>query len=297
MNNKHAYLILAHNNFELLKKLIILLDDERNDIFIHVDSKSLDFDRKDFDKITKYSNLVFINRSSVLWADYSMIKVELELLNSACNNSNYRYYHLISGVDLPIKTQDEIHNFFENKDFEFIGICPNEVWYSVRRLKFYHPLVSCKKFRSSKFLKGLDRVFEYFQRVFRVNRLKNKNIKVIDGWTWFSITDNFARYILSKKTFIEETFRSSIASDELVFQTMIYNSDFYSKIYNDKSLMKGSLRYIDWNRGRPYTFRKEDFNELVSENNEMLFARKFDPCVDSEIIDMIFNYINEKQIQ
>lgn len=295
MNNKHAYLILAHNNFELLKKLIILLDDERNDIYIHIDLKNSNFNRKDFDNIVKYSNLIFISRSSILWADYSMIKVELDLLNSACSNSNYRYYHLISGMDLPIKTQDEIHEFFEDKDSEFIGICPNEVWYSVRRLKFYHPLVSCKKYRCSKFLKGLDRIFEYFQRVFRVNRLKNKNIKVIDGWQWFSITDNFARYILSQKTFIEETFRSSIASDELVFQTMIYNSDFYSKIYNDKSLMKGSLRYIDWNRGRPYTFRKEDFNELVSGNNEMLFARKFDPKVDSEIINKIFDYINNKQ--
>lgn len=36
---KHAYLIAAHSQFELLKKLIVLLDDERNDIYIHVDQK------------------------------------------------------------------------------------------------------------------------------------------------------------------------------------------------------------------------------------------------------------------
>lgn len=30
---KHAYLIMAHNEFEVLKKLIIILDDKRNDIY------------------------------------------------------------------------------------------------------------------------------------------------------------------------------------------------------------------------------------------------------------------------
>ena len=36
---KHAYLILAHNEFEVLRKLISALDDPRNDIFIHFDEK------------------------------------------------------------------------------------------------------------------------------------------------------------------------------------------------------------------------------------------------------------------
>lgn len=36
---KHAYLIIAHNEFDLLQKLISVLDDERNDIFIHIDKK------------------------------------------------------------------------------------------------------------------------------------------------------------------------------------------------------------------------------------------------------------------
>ena len=36
---KHAYLIIAHNEFEILKRLIQALDDERNDIYIHFDRK------------------------------------------------------------------------------------------------------------------------------------------------------------------------------------------------------------------------------------------------------------------
>lgn len=33
---KHAYLILAHNEFVILERLIQSIDDERNDIYIHL---------------------------------------------------------------------------------------------------------------------------------------------------------------------------------------------------------------------------------------------------------------------
>ena len=36
---KHAYLILAHNEFWLLQTLIGCLDDPRNDIYVHIDQK------------------------------------------------------------------------------------------------------------------------------------------------------------------------------------------------------------------------------------------------------------------
>ena len=51
----HAVMIIAHNQFELLKKLILALDDERNDIFIHIDAKVKDFDFNLFKNLTKYS--------------------------------------------------------------------------------------------------------------------------------------------------------------------------------------------------------------------------------------------------
>ena len=40
---KHAYLIIAHTQPELLKILLKMLDDERNDIYLHIDSKAKDY--------------------------------------------------------------------------------------------------------------------------------------------------------------------------------------------------------------------------------------------------------------
>ena len=36
---KHAFLIMAHNQFDLLEMLIKLLDDAENDFYIHIDAK------------------------------------------------------------------------------------------------------------------------------------------------------------------------------------------------------------------------------------------------------------------
>ena len=48
-----------------------------------------------------------------------MIKVELLLFKTAHSHFKYTYYHLMSGVDLPLKSQEYIHQFFiENDGFE-----------------------------------------------------------------------------------------------------------------------------------------------------------------------------------
>ena len=51
------------------------------------------------------------------------------------------------------------------------------------------------------------------------------------------------------------------------------------------------LREIDWERGGPYTFRKEDVSMLLTSEN--LFARKFDERVDREAIDMIAEHLKK----
>jgi Core-2/I-Branching enzyme. len=111
---KHAYLILAHNEFEILQKLITAIDDKRNDIFIHFDAKV-----KDLPKIEiSFSNLyVLSNRINVCWGDVTVVEAELELFKMAMQVGDYEYFHLLSGVDMPLKSQDYIHNFFEkNKE-------------------------------------------------------------------------------------------------------------------------------------------------------------------------------------
>ena len=110
--NRHAYLIMAHNQFDLLKKIISLLDFEGHDFYIHIDKKSVDFNLSDFEGAAKKSNIIFIDRRDTVWGGYSGIETELALLEKAAKG-DYSYFHLISGADMPLKPAKEIYEFFE----------------------------------------------------------------------------------------------------------------------------------------------------------------------------------------
>ena len=293
--NKHAYLIIAHNNWNILKKLLLLLDDDKNDIFLHIDLKADDFPREEIENCVNKSKIYIWKEKRLFWADYSLVDVTLMLMKRARDAGEYSYYHLLSGVDMPIKGKNDIYSFFEKSGREFIGIVPGETFYSVRRVKYYHVLTHNGLFRNMKLLKALDRVSEYIQRFFRVNRIKHYTGKIIDGWEWFSITDIFCQYVLDKEKDIKSMFSKSIAPDELVFQTVAYNSEFRERLNCESDLKTGSMRYIDWQRGRPYVWGTEgteqDFEMLL--NSPYLFARKFDEKVNMEIVDKIYDRLKE----
>lgn len=64
---RFAYLIMAHNEPEVFKILLHLLDDERNDIYVHIDKK---VDISWFKCALKYSRLYYIDRIPIYWGGY-----------------------------------------------------------------------------------------------------------------------------------------------------------------------------------------------------------------------------------
>ncbi len=281
--SKHAYLVMAHNDWSLLSKLLRCLDDPRNDIFIHVDKKAV-FTSSDIYK-PKKSGCSFIRRRRVSWGGYSQIAVELALLEAATAHG-YDYYHLISGQDLPIKTQDYIHAFFDNqgKEHSYIGYSPKEVYseLAMERLGQYHFLQDRIGRSSGKWIDFLCRLEVKslrIQRKLMVNRVADYPFMIYKGTNWFSINHELAQYVVSRKKEIKKYFSKSLCADELFLQSISQDSPFKDKI------IPNTLRAIDWKRGQPYTYRKEDFSLLME--SDKLFARKFSTDVDSEIIDMI----------
>lgn len=144
--------------------------------------------------------------------------------------------------------------------------------------------------RSNGLLKQAQRFILYFQKIFKITR--NKNLIVKSGCNWFTIPNDFAIYILNNKNIIKKEYKNGICCDELFIQTLLYSSNYKCRTYSfDNDDCSSSLRLIDWDRGSPYVFRKMDFDLIVK--SQMLFARKFDPNIDSQIIKMIKGYINK----
>ena len=261
-----------------------MLDHPKNDIFIHMDAKTKSYNPDETLSLVKYSRIIHTPRRKVEWGAYSQLEACLLLLEAATSLGEYEHYHLLSEADLPIKKQEDIINFFEeHHGQEFVNF-QSEVFGFGKRVRFYYPLQEVIGRRGNILLRLVSKICLKFQEVMHVRR--NKNVNFQKGTDWVSITDELARYILSKREWIREVFHATLLPTEQCIHTLIANNPYFRnrlhhKEFDDERL-KATMRLIDWKRGSPYVFRSTDLEEI--KNSEAMFARKFDENIDADII-------------
>ncbi len=282
---RHACLIIAHRQFGQLNKLLGLLDDERNDIYLHVDARAKDFSPETCRTHVKKAGFFIVAPMKVNWGEFSVVKAELILLAAAAARGPYAYYHMLSGADLPLKNQDEIHSFFnQNAGWEFIHFCTPAFDKRQRsRLSLYHlfPAGSLAERASLK-----------IQQLAGVDRTKKNPYPLRFGAAWFSITDDLVKYVLARQNDIERYFSKGSCADEAFLQSLVAGSPFASRLYCRDRIddYKACMRLIEWHRpgakpGSPYVFHMSDAAQLKS--SDRMFARKFDENIDRDIIDYV----------
>lgn len=286
---RHAYLILAHRNWNQLQILLRLLDHPRNDIYLHIDKLARGWDPALLHASVQRGSLTILSTRHPAWGSETLIDATLDLLSAAAA-APHAYYHLISGMDLPLKPQEEIHAFFAlAQHAEFVDLKSKTVSNDLLRdrLQTYHLFQNTRS--RYPVVRTLDNLFLRLQSLLRVNRLKNCTVQFQKGSQWFSITHAFAVECLTHAADYRRFFRFSKCADEMFVQTILQNSPFlanrFSSEYDDN---RAILRCIDWERGNdssPYVFRAADFDGIIQSG--MLFARKFDERIDAEIIDRI----------
>ncbi len=278
-HSKHAYLILAHNNPKILEILVGMLDDERNDIYLHVDKKSGLLAEVSL-KTERAGLHILEKRLDVRWGDLSLVEVEFLVFEEAHKHGPYAYYHLISGVDLPIKPQDYIHEFFrKNAGCEFIGYSEGEYsdWLLEKRTAHYHFFTEYIK--SSWLKRRLHGITTGF--LWHVLPKRKWDYPLYRGNNWVSITEKMVTHLLKYKSWVLKAFRHTEAADEIFLQT-IAMLDPDVKFYDQYNEFDGAARAIDWDRGNPYVWHMCDKDILKA--SPSVFARKFDWSVDKDII-------------
>ena len=201
---KHAYLIIAHTQPELLKILLQHLDNERNDIYLHIDSKAKDYPLEEVKAVLKKSKCIFTERTDVTWGSYSQINCEMVLLKEAVKEE-HAYYHLLSGMDLPIKSQDEIYAFFEKYDgLEFVDEdLPLISATALERVKYVHKFYG----KPGSMQDILGAVSKKGQKLFGVDKTKKySGIIFQKGRNWFSITHGLASLVVEREEWIHVRF-------------------------------------------------------------------------------------------
>lgn len=280
---KHAYLIVAHKDQYLLETLLARLDDERNDIYLHIDRKSPM--SPNALKLPRHAQTYLMPRMDVTWGGDSQIECTLRLLRQSTQDRHHAYYHLLSGSDLPLQSQDTIHSQlaqanganYVNLDHAFLY--PDDYRYRLNEYHFLQNRIGRRTDNIGKALSYAEKSLIKMQKAIGVNRIKGHPYHLYKGSNWFSITDELARYIVDQTATIHRDFFKSFLCDEVFLQTIAYNSPFASTIIDD------DLRLVDWTRGNPYIWRYADLHTL--QESSKLFARKFDSQVDRAIIDAL----------
>lgn len=306
---KHAYLIMAHGSYEQLGFLISLLDHEKNDIFLHIDKKSTftELDQQKLQGQVEKSQLIFVPRVAVYWGGYSQIEAEMSLFKTAYQYGDYCFYHLLSGIDLPLQSQETIHSFFEqHPDKVFLTMMTLDGdKENVDRLKYYHLFgrLTPRTFPGI-FGKAFFKIYRhtevFLQKIFGINRLKRDNLTPIKAANWGSFPQDIVKLVVESEKQIEQTFKYSFLADEVFIPHLLQEHKLLGRLYDDrlsydrKEDFQGNLRYINWWDGNPYTWTTSDEDKrllLDARKEGYLFSRKFSLESDHNMRDFILGLV------
>jgi hypothetical protein len=180
---RNAYLILIHVYTGVFEKLLELLDDDNNGIYIHIDKRAKTIDRRRIANLVKKSHIQIYSRYKVYWGTNSITKAEVLLLKKAVKGS-YDYYHILSGADLPIKSKDEINDFLnDNKGCEFIHFGTDQYQKDIecRYEKYHFFSKQLGRDRDKKFWLDAETYSLAIQRRLHIDRKKKFGFRILGG--------------------------------------------------------------------------------------------------------------------
>lgn len=307
---KIAYLILAHTDPLQLKRLVTsLYVSDSTFFFIHIDAKQniCPFQTA----LQNIPNCIFIKkRITVNWGGYSLCMAEKELLKESIRfNPICDRFILLSGLDYPLWSNTEMLDEYSKnpnklyiKAYNLSSI--NEPKKIPQRIQTYHfrdlsfPNATLRKY----IIAGLMRMMNVLPiKKKRTIQFDNKIWNIWGGSQWFNLTRECAIYVLSvmkNNKCVCKYFKTSLAPDELMIQTIIFNSSYkvYAEAFDENGVYPGLVdtsytHYIEYN-GAQKVFTENDFEKLIM--SQKMFCRKIQTGKSEKLIELINKYRSER---
>lgn len=263
----HAWLIIAHNEFEVLQRLISLLDHERSDFFIHIDAKVQNLPEL---KLEKGRLFMLDERMDVRWGCVSQIEAELALLEYAHQKGPYDHYHILSGTHLPLKPVEELLRFYdEHAREEVMRFWPNDSGDADFKLRRYHFPLRHYKFGSplkQRFCRLAWQCVIKIQKVLGIRHLNNAFFIKTDNW--LSLTEEACTYLVKNRMQIHRKYKWSFCGDEYFVASELALFPEQFKLYDCKNLL-----HVVFQHDTPRSFTLNQYPEL--QGTGCWWARKF----------------------
>lgn len=279
---KHAYLILAHNEWEILQRLVTSLDSCNTDIFIHFDAKI-----KELPKFSvKNSNLYICeNRIDVRWGDVSQIKAMYALWEYAYSKNKYRRFNMIQGQSCTLKTVENITNVLDSaydiSIFQMMETCEAEINTKIRRYNIFSKNMMSYQFGTIgyRFWRLLWNIIHKIQKLTGYARYKEARFYKSSALNF--LTRDAVRFLISNKDEILKKYKWTFCGDEFFILSELKNSPLRTKIVDNQNILKQDFVSI-----HPKIYMESDYNYLMESG--CWFARKLSKSSVS-LIDKIEN--------
>jgi len=285
---------LAHKNEQQVQRLIDTLDDGNSTYFLHVDLKVSDTEFKKL--FSKNSQVHFVRRVKTEWGGFGLVNATLNAMLDIRKTGDFDKIILLSGQDYPIKSNEEIDQYFKNSKFNIF--------------MDHFPLPNHRKwgmgggmYRVNKYFFGLSWIEKYLAKAINflavfipiINRKLAKGVQPFSGSQWWVMDMRALNYVLDYVADHPEYVkfhRHTFAPDELFFQIILLNckdESLRDHIAND------NLRYMQWKTSEiahPEILNINDLDNIGE--SDALFARKFDTGIDEEVINSIDDQLLHK---
>lgn len=273
---KQAVLILLHKDIEQVARLVGYFQG-CCDIFLHVD-KDCRLSVEERNYLVSLRGVVAVyQKYHVNWAGFSMLKTEMFLLRKAMGLSKFRYVHLLSGSDYPIKPLSHFLEFFGSSDKEFVSCRhlpnPGTDRNTFSRLQYIF-LADYLKVRCDSDAERLWILARKLANYGIRRRVPDEFQHLYNGSQWFSLTRKTVS-LLIEYTNCHPSFyhrmRFSYAPEETYVNTVVRN------LVKEENVSGSNLRYIRWpfvNAQHPTVLGERDFFAVAT--SEAMFMRKVD---------------------
>lgn len=315
---KLLFLIASHKNPQQVSRLIRILKtgSSQSQILIHHDCSASYLNPGDFNDM--HGIHILKNHIAVEWGDFTIIEAVLHCFKYLMDLSiEFDWLIFLSGQDYPIRPLNQLEQFLESteydgfmrygeaKDVTLWGENEGEnryfyCYYKLPHFPYYYKLPSTLKNLLSIWRKSINKVQTLIRikpfplglktrlGVKRISTPFTPNFKCYRGSTWFKLSRRCVHYIykfILENPDILRYYGRTFAPDESLFHTTILNND-------DLKISNNNLHYISWNTStsaHPDILVSKDFDRIIS--SKQFFARKFDMEADSQILNMLDEYI------
>ena len=264
---RQAWLIIAHNEFDILQRLVSMLDDERSDLFIHFDKK---VEQQPVLKTTKGRLYILKDRVDVRWGSVSQIKAELVLLEAALKQGPHVHYHILSGTHLPLKPVNELIDFYDSHSDEEVMRCwPTDDGDADFKLRRYHFPLRNYKYGGTFQRRVCQLTWQSVIKVQKVLGIRHmKELSFVKTDNWLSLTEMAARFLTENQRRILKKYKWSFCGDEYFVASELTGRPEEFKLYDCKELL-----YVEFLNDTPKSFTLNEYESL--QETGYWWARKF----------------------